>query len=1167
MSDGRTGTAAPEPRSGRLLLRAAGIPAGAPLVVFLLGGLLALALFHELRRQEHEQVRRHVGRETSTLARELGHLMETDLHNLEWMAREWELQRGMSREEWQEEARFLLAHSDRFTSVLRLGHEPRVLWCEPPDGEPARSIQDFVSGAVEEIEQTYSRRGHGVHLRKAIRLPSGHWGVIAFLPCFREGLLDSSVIVLIDVESRVGDFADAAVLPGLEITILDGSDRVYHRAAGDALHPGTGWGSTAETRVHDLTWQVTACPTTAFVEAATTHVPRTVLGLGFLLSLMLGSTLVLARMAARRALDFDAASARLAQESSARTQDQKELERRTEELSQSREALQHRTEILRLILDSIAEGVVVADQQTRIVLFNPAARRMIGIDADDRDVGSWTGRYGAFRTDGQTPLREEELPLARAIRGDCVDEEEMLVRHAGRPEGIWLSVTGRPLRDETETLCGGVVVFRDITERKRAERRIECQHGVARALAESADLAQAAPRVLGTLCRQLGWDVGILWRVELLNETLRCMQVWHGPGVSVPHLTAASVSGAFVRGAGLPGRVWDDARPRWHADLTERTDLARRAAAMKDGLQAVGAFPILAGQEVVGVIEFFSRERREPDPDMIHVLMELAGVVGLFLERDRAQVALRQSEVRFRAVLNNVVDGIITYDSDGRVEWMNPAVVKIFGYDLSELLGKSVQILFSGATSGPSEEEPGFGARHWLSRKIGIGREVTGLRKDGSAFPMDLALRDYYVGDRRMFTAIVRDITERRRAQELLIAKNAAEQANRAKSQFLANMSHELRTPLNSIIGFTQVLQKNRAGALGMQELAYLSRVFENGKQLLGLINSVLDLSKIEAGRVDLEYTEIDIADLVRKTVAQFEGVLRSRDVRLEVEIPVAAALMSTDEAKLRQILVNLIGNAVKFTERGAVTIRVDVDAETGRPHAIEVSDTGIGIPPERVTQIFEAFQQGDASTARKYGGTGLGLTISRSLAHLLGYRIEVESEFGRGSRFRIEIPPEALAKGAARIHPASSASPASPSESATAESAAGVSLPRNTVLVVDDDPDHRMLLRHHLEDLGCRVLAAATGAQGLNLAREERPALIVLDLRMPGMSGWEVLRVIEGDGVLRDIPVVLLSVVEREYRTEFPWVIDLLTKPASKEDLAAVLTRTVWNKPRVVRR
>jgi len=253
-----------------------------------------------------------------------------------------------------------------------------------------------------------------------------------------------------------------------------------------------------------------------------------------------------------------------------------------------------------------------------------------------------------------------------------------------------------------------------------------------------------------------------------------------------------------------------------------------------------------------------------------------------------------------------------------------------------------------------------------------------------------------------------KDITRRRRVEEAWRrAKEEAEEANRSKSQFLANMSHELRTPLNSVIGFANILLKNRSGALDTRELGFLDRILANGTHLLSLINEILDLAKVEAGRMELELESVDVPELVRETLAQLEGQVGSDSVHLRSEVALDPAPIVSDPGKLKQVLINLVGNALRFTERGEVVVRVEAATSGGPPVRILVRDTGIGIPEDRLKDIFEEFQQADADTASRFGGTGLGLTISRSLCRLMGYGITVDSQVGVGSTFTIRLPTE----------------------------------------------------------------------------------------------------------------------------------------------------------------
>lgn len=384
---------------------------------------------------------------------------------------------------------------------------------------------------------------------------------------------------------------------------------------------------------------------------------------------------------------------------------------------------------------------------------------------------------------------------------------------------------------------------------------------------------------------------------------------------------------------------------------------------------------------------------------------------------------------------------------------------------------------------------------------------------------------------------------------QLRAEKDAAVETNRAKSEFLSNMSHELRTPLNSIIGFSNILLKNKTGNLRESDTMQLSRIAANGKHLLGLINEVLDLSKIEAGKVDLEMTWVDVATVIRETLEEIAPQAEALDVLLVAEIPAHVDTLHADVVRFKQIIVNLVSNAIKFTRGGRVTVRITTDPVTRRPVRIDVIDTGIGIPKDRLTTVFEAFRQADASTTRQYGGTGLGLTITRSLAELMGWSIEVASEVGVGTTFSV-----LLSSGAqTETRPLLAIAPASPPE--LARTITPMTSGRSfVVLIIDDEADARDLLRHELEELKCDVFAACSADEGIALARTLKPDLITLDVMMPVKNGWQALRELKADAGLRHIPVAIISVVAEESRRKMVGVVDFFDKPVTRDKLAQLI-------------
>jgi signal transduction histidine kinase/DNA-binding response OmpR family regulator len=368
--------------------------------------------------------------------------------------------------------------------------------------------------------------------------------------------------------------------------------------------------------------------------------------------------------------------------------------------------------------------------------------------------------------------------------------------------------------------------------------------------------------------------------------------------------------------------------------------------------------------------------------------------------------------------------------------------------------------------------------------------------------------------------------------------------ASQHKSQFLANMSHELRTPLNAIIGVTEMLLEDAHELKRDDEVEPLERVLRAGRNLLALINDILDLSKIEAGKMEMHLESFPVAPLIEDVVKTIQPLAAKSGNELTVSCPSGVGAMHADQTRVRQALLNLASNANKFTERGKVTVNVRRTSEGGRDWiTTAVADTGIGMTPEQVGRLFQEFMQADASTTRKYGGTGLGLAISRRFCQMMGGDITVESEVGRGSTFTIRLPAEVLA-----------AQPVPLARSAPALRAPAPAGATAVVLVVDDDPTVRDMTERFLTREGFSVVTADGGREGLRLTRELHPAAITLDVIMPDLDGWTVLAAIKGDPTLADIPVILMTVMDEKNRGYSLGAADYMVKPVDRERLGAVL-------------
>jgi PAS domain S-box-containing protein len=568
-------------------------------------------------------------------------------------------------------------------------------------------------------------------------------------------------------------------------------------------------------------------------------------------------------------------------------------------------------------------------------------------------------------------------------------------------------------------------------------------------------------------------------------------------------------------------------------------------------LRNLVAVPLSISGQRLGLVVIANRNNGY-DQQLMDFLQPLLATIAQILlavhgdqQRRSAENTVIESAERTRAVIDNVVDGIILTDAAGFIVEFNRAAERIYGYEAAEVIGRTMQVLMAHSESSYAEVVAACLAEDGAHHGSSVVRELAGLRKSGERFELELSVTPTPLSGQTMFTAVVRDITQQKRTHLALVeASEAAAAANRAKSEFLANMSHEIRTPMNGVLGMTELLLET---TLDQVQRDYTDTIRDSAKSLLTVVNDILDYSKVEAGKLELEKIDMDLRDVV-EDVARLIA-MQGHSKGLEVSAHVDPSLPDNvvgDPGRVRQVLLNLGSNAVKFTEQGEVRLNLTVVSTDSKQFEVrcEVCDSGIGIPPQRLDMLFRPFTQVDSSMTRRFGGTGLGLSIVRSLVELMGGKVGVESKVGTGSTFwftaRFDVGVQQGNAAAQKVSPSG-----------------------KRVLIVDDNATNRRVLSVQVRRCGLQPVDVSSAAEALNTLESAHTAgqsfdIALIDQQMPGFDGAKLGAIVSTDARYKSMRLVLLTSMGR--RGDARRFSDLgfaayLLKPTTQRDLADCLS------------
>jgi PAS domain S-box-containing protein len=636
-----------------------------------------------------------------------------------------------------------------------------------------------------------------------------------------------------------------------------------------------------------------------------------------------------------------------------------------------------------LLAESIRDyAIFIIDPEGHVTSWNQGAERIKGYPPNEI-IGEHFSRF--YPQDAIAEHRPEQALTTAASAGRC-EENGWRVRSDGSQ--FWANVVITALYDSSGEISGFGCVTRDLTERKIVEEEGRLASRLARAIAEAETVDDAMRLTVREICKMADWKVGEAWVRS--GSKLVCSPAWYAASEELDRFRAP-VGMAIEPGFGLPGHAWKTKKPVWMRDIASDPRFLRAAIAKEIGVGAGIAVPVLSDDEVVAVLVFFVFESREQDEELIELVTVVAAQLGSLISRKQTEDALREREEQLRALAQTAVDAIVSADSRGRIIFFNKAAEHIFGYSAQDAIGKPLTMLMPERFHTPHERGMVRYLETGVASVIGKTLELAGRKSTGEEFPLELSLSTWHAGDETFFTGFLRDISERKRAQEIL------QRSDLLKTAVLRAVSHDLRSPLTSIVAAGESIISPKLDENARGELA--SVIVDEASRLSRLVDKLLDLSRLQGGAASPRQVWCSIEELLDVALEHMPlGATEEFRISIEPELPSVRA----DAAQMERVFVNLFENARRFASGRPVS--VEAYTKHDERLVVCVSDSGPGIPSTDHKRVFEPFYRADDGDI-EYRGSGLGLAIVKGFVEANGGNVWVESSPGDGSTFVVELP------------------------------------------------------------------------------------------------------------------------------------------------------------------